>query len=294
MIMAIHGRAGILIAQRPFYDFLPLVALKALFPRSLRIWHDVDDWIFDYALDGRINFRDTLPIHSFISDGCVVPSLHLYEEMKKYFHRVEIVPTYPDATLFHPSHHASRHDDAVVFSWTGTLFHEENLNDVLFLVEVLESLEDGRVILHIVGDGQFLQQARQRAEDMARFATVTFLGWKEPDTMPDYYAGIDVGLYALTTQNDFTGSKSPTKLFEYMACGKPTVSTNFGEAPRFIDHGITGFVATDLEDFAGCCSKLLNDPELRVSMGKSARAKIEEEYNISNGVEALREIIMGR
>jgi len=294
MVMAIQRQAGIIIAQRPWYEFVPLTALKIMYPRSLRIWIDVDDWIFDYALDHHINFRDTLPIHTIISDGCIVPSMHLYQEMTKYFRRVEIIPTYTDPELFQPSADGSGSDGQLVFSWTGTLFVQENLDDVLFLVQALESLKDPRVVLHIVGDGHFLQEARERSEKIATVSTVQFLGWKEPQTMPQYYTGIDVGLYALTTHNDFTRSKSPTKLFEYMACGKPAVCTDFAEAPRFIEHGVTGFVAPDMNGFAKCCSMLLNDPGLRASMGQKARRMIETQYNVNRGATVLRDIILGR
>ena len=294
MMAAIRSRAGILVAQRPFYEFLPLAALKAMYPRSLRIWADVDDWIFDYSLGGRIDFRDTLPIHSLISEGCVVSSLPLLQEMQRYYRRVEIIPTYPDATVFIPRNNSVGSDDTVVFSWSGTLFSKENSDDVLFLVEVLESLKDPRVTFHIVGAGTYLEELRRETRKIASHAEVMFLGWREPETMPQYYAGIDVGLYCLTVQNDFCRSKSPTKLFEYMACGKPSVSTDYGEAPRFVDHGVTGFVASNFNEFARCCAALIDDPDLRVTMGRNARKRIEEQYNIAGGLRTLKKILMDR
>jgi glycosyltransferase involved in cell wall biosynthesis len=120
------------------------------------------------------------------------------------------------------------------------------------------------------------------------------LGWREPETMVQYYAGIDVGLYCLTVQNEFCKSKSPTKLFEYMACGKPSVSTNYGEAPRFIEHGVTGFLASDFDEFARCCAVLLNDRDLRLTMGRNARKQIESQYNIARGARMLQEILIDR
>jgi len=294
MIAAMHGRPGILVAQRPFYEFLPLFCLKFMYPFTLKIWTDVDDWIYDFSLESLINFRDTLPLHTSISEGCIVSSQHLEQEMSKYYKRVEIIPTFPDSFMFKPSTDSRPTKDLLVFSWTGTICMEMNVRDVVFLVKTFELLKDSRAVLEIVGEGNFLEEARRQAGKIAKHANVSFLGWREPETMPHYYAGIDVGLYPLTTHDDFSRSKSPTKLFEYMACGKPTVATNFGEAPRFIEHGVTGFIASTTREFANCCSMLLNDPHLRKSMGRNARSKIETEYNISSAASKLNEILNPR
>ncbi len=297
MIAGIRSRAGIIVAQRPFYEFMPLLSLRIMYPFSLKLWIDVDDWIFDYSLggvDAAINFRDTLPFHVFSSQGAVVASVHLEEEMKKYFERVEIVPTFPDTTVFCPNGDRMTDDPnrQVVYSWIGTLFMSENAGDVLFLMETLNSLEDPRVVLEVVGDGAFLKDVKESARTIAPGLDVRFLGWHEPDKIPHYIAGIDVGLYCLRTHTDFTQSKSPTKLFEYMACGRPTVSTNYGEAARFIDHGVTGFLANGADDFRAHCKTLLDDPALRATMGRNARRKIEEQFNMATGVAKLRRIIL--
>jgi glycosyltransferase involved in cell wall biosynthesis len=294
MMAAVRTRAGIIVFQRPFYEFMSIVSLKLMYPLGLTIWLDVDDWIFDEPLTGpdtKITFRNMLALYVPISDGCIVSSVHLKKEMMKYFRRVEIIPTFPDHALFRHTNTRRNDPEAVIFSWIGTLFMEEVKRDVLFLVEILESLKDPRVVFEVLGDGRFMEETRKEAEQIARHATVSFLGWREPQAVPDYVGGIDVGLYWLGTRDDFRASKSPTKLFEYMACGKPTVASDFGEARRFIEHGVTGFVASAAEDFAKYCSVLLNDPELRKGMGQKARKKIETDYNISRAAAKLKEIL---
>lgn len=293
---AVSDGAGIIVAQRPLYDVLSLLALKLMYPWSLRIWIDVDDWIFDYVLappPANVRFSTTLPLHALIAEGCFVSSRHLEQEMNKNFKRVVTVPTFVDHELFRPST-AAKEDSSegrVVFSWIGTLFLPPAVNDILFLAEVLESLHDPRVVLEVVGDGEHLTEVRSKVRQTCPNLTVSFLGWREPDAIPAYMQSIDVGLYCLTTHDDFCRSKSPTKLFEYMAVAKPSVSTAFGEAPRFVEHGVTGFVASGFEEFAACCSRLANDPELRMSMGRNARKRIEEAYNLSHGVKIIQQTL---
>lgn len=295
MMEGVRSRAGVIVFQRPFYEFMSVISLKIMYPFTLKVWLDVDDWIFDYPVTpppGELTFRNMLPIYRAVSTGCVVSSARLDTEMRKHFTKVAIIPTFPDGVVFNNSPAKVREDKAVVFSWVGTLFREEVARDVLFLVEVLESLKDPSVILEIVGAGEYLEYTRSRAHAIAAHTQLSFLGWREPREIPAYLKTVDVGLYCLTTHDDFCASKSPTKLFEYMACGKPTVSTNFGEAPRFIEHGVTGFLANDAGEFAECCGLLVADPRLRSEVGIRARNRIESEYNLSVAAGSLRKVLL--
>ena len=38
-------------------------------------------------------------------------------------------------------------------------------------------------------------------------------------------------------------------MVESMACGTPVVALRNGSVPEMVDHGVTGFVADDLDDF---------------------------------------------
>lgn len=296
MITATHSRSGVIVAQRPLYEFMALGYLKLMYPFGLSIWIDIDDWIFDTSLDeseSSVRFRDLLPINVLFADGCIVASVPLEQEARKYFEQVEIIPTFPDASMFRPSDRAGpaikgRH---IVFSWAGTFWMEHVLEDILFLVKALDLLNDERVVLEVAGGGDYLDPVRREVSGIPKSLNVSFPGWIDPKQVPEYMAGIDVGLHCLSRHNDFTVSKSPTKLFEYMASAKPTVCTDYGEPRRFIEHGVTGFLAEGTEDFAKYCSILVNDPELRDAMGQRARKRIEEEYNISEGVKSLREIL---
>jgi len=51
------------------------------------------------------------------------------------------------------------------------------------------------------------------------------------------------GLLPLIQDTKFNKSKSPTKLFEYMAMAKATVSSDIGESSYVIKDGDNGFLA---------------------------------------------------
>jgi glycogen synthase len=82
---------------------------------------------------------------------------------------------------------------------------------------------------------------------------------------------------------------------EAMACETPVVASAVGGIPEVVDHGETGLLvtpevqnATEVDprhpaqfsrDLAAAINTLLQDPELRVSMGRKARARVVEQFS---------------
>jgi glycosyltransferase involved in cell wall biosynthesis len=116
-------------------------------------------------------------------------------------------------------------------------------------------------------------------------------GWIPPDEIPDYLSHIDIGLLPLVQDTKFNKSKSPTKLFEYMAMAKPTVSSNIGEAAEIIQDGENGFLAKDKEEFIKKMQILIEDSTLRQEMGDKACKTIENNYSLKVLGKRLYEIL---
>ena len=92
--------------------------------------------------------------------------------------------------------------------------------------------------------------------ELPRPANVHYLGQKQYDELPAYVAGWDVALL-LFAQNDATRFISPTKTPEYLAAGKPVVSTPIKDVVR--PYGELGLVeiAGDAPSFVAACERAL-------------------------------------
>ncbi len=92
--------------------------------------------------------------------------------------------------------------------------------------------------------------------ELPRAANIHYLGPKSYDQLPDYLAGWDVALI-LFAKNESTRFISPTKTPEYLAAGKPVVSTSIHDVVH--PYGDAGLVriADSVENFAAAISRSL-------------------------------------
>ncbi len=74
----------------------------------------------------------------------------------------------------------------------------------------------------------------------------------------------------------------PNAVMEAMACGRPVVCTDAGDAASLIDDGKTGFLVgrNDEQLLINRVQTLVQDRNLCCSMGKAARAKAEREFGL--------------
>jgi UDP-galactopyranose mutase len=95
-------------------------------------------------------------------------------------------------------------------------------------------------------------------ESLPRRRNIHFLGGKTYEELPHYIAGWDVALMPFA-RNESTRFISPTKTPEYMAAGKPVVSTSIRDVVR--PYGQQGLVqiADAVPDFVRACTTAMSE-----------------------------------
>jgi glycosyltransferase involved in cell wall biosynthesis len=300
--------------QRPTYDVLTTSLLS--WKRGTRVIFDIDDWIFNYRVLRPYRVHDMLPHMKRLSETCVVASHLLEEAVSGYFPHVFLVPTYVDTAAFRPRPAAmpAPEKKAVVFGWNGTVFQDFMADALRLLLDAFAAAHAEvsprvAVELEVLGQGAYLPEVRAWVARQHPSLPVRFRDWVDPGKMNEYLDGIDVGLYALAApKNDpvaihrgrlvgrfvdtqmFVRSKSPTKIFEYMAKAIPVISTRLGEAESVVDHGVTGLLGDTREELSRAFVRLALEPELRGRMGEAARRRVEERYSLALAGERLEAV----
>ncbi len=93
-------------------------------------------------------------------------------------------------------------------------------------------------------------------DDLPRAANIHYLGAKSYEQLPAYLGGWDVALMPFA-MNQSTRFISPTKTPEYLAGGRPVVSTAVRDVVRHYGHLQGVRIAVDAEGFIACCERML-------------------------------------
>lgn len=89
----------------------------------------------------------------------------------------------------------------------------------------------------------------------------------------------------------------PVALVEAMGAGKPIVVSRVGGMPVMIRHGVDGIIVDDPLDEGQLSTQigaLILDPERRVKLGESARAKARAQYSVTAMTDTYLELYQGR
>jgi len=215
--------------------------------------------------------------------GCVAASKPLAEFLLEENRNTVYLPTGVNTKRF--CRKTKESDGKTVFLWTGQIWGKVIFDNLVFLLECFKRVLHAHVDaqFRIVGRGEWLDPLKERIRGELPTGTWEIIEWVHPDDMPRVLNEASVGLLPLIPdeQNwEWMMSKSPTKLFEYMACGLPSIAMPHGDAAKVLRHGKDGYLAESVEEFSEAMITLSKDRRLRQRMGQSARQHVEINYSL--------------
>mgnify|MGYP000123671905 CR=1 FL=1 len=214
------------------------------------------------------------------SCACICSSRYLVNFLLPLLPYVHYLPSGVDTDMFKSSN--NRRGKDITFAWLGTFHRPDDVENVDFIVACFKSLArtHPRSRLDIVGKGIYFESIEKKIKDYGD-ERISLRGWIPHQEVPDYLSSIDIGLLPLIQSTKFNMSKSPTKLFEYMACSKPVIASRIGEAKEIIKDGEDGFLCSGKDEFIRKMEMLLVNGALRERMGSMAREKVKRHYSLS-------------
>jgi glycosyltransferase involved in cell wall biosynthesis len=158
-----------------------------------------------------------------------------------------------------------------VFLYVGRLWWGKGLR---YLLQAFQRVQRERkdVSLLIVGDGPDLTLLEQQCRELC-LSSVTFVGFKQREALPAYYAAADVLVFPTL------GDPYGLVVDEALACSLPVISTDaVGEIADRIHDGVNGFIvpSEDSSALAAAMGRLAGDESLRGSMASAAVATVAD------------------
>jgi len=216
------------------------------------------------------------------SDGVTAVSQYLKDETCSCCNiraDIEVIPNFIDTARFRPLE-KDHFKQAVCPNGEHLLVHVSNFRPVKRAVEVVEVFHKLREAgypakLLLVGDGPDRPAAEHRARELGVIDDVRFLGKQEP--VEEILAIADI--FLMPSGSETFGLAA----LEAMACGVPVIASDIGGLPELVIDGETGYLRPlgDIEGYAACAKKLLDDPDLLAKMSEKARRRAVDCFDIS-------------
>jgi glycosyltransferase involved in cell wall biosynthesis len=168
---------------------------------------------------------------------------------------------------------------------SGRLVHQKGQKYLIDVASILKKKGYKFKIL-IAGDGALKEQLQQYANQIGVQDKIIFLGFVKD--IRAFMEQLDV--FALTSLWEGFGYV----IAEAMACGKPVVAFNNSSNPELVMNDENGFLVPfpDTNMFAQQVETLLNNKELRVTMGEKSVQILNNKFTIDKTVEKLEKLLL--
>ncbi len=271
--------------EKEVFPGLPFWAERSVFsnPQVATVLDFDDLWMRRYRQSGRDGFLAKLEAAKLrksvlAATAVTAANPHLADALNEETgRRPEVFENFIDAAIYEKAAEAAAAarlpGQTVRVGWIGTSYTAN-----LYLPTVASSLNalsaQGLCEVLLIG-----------ADAAAPEINATRVTWTLEDEAVAV-AEIDIGIQPLG-DDAFDQHKSGWKVCQYMTAGKPVISSDVVSMRGLIEDGVTGFLVTSVEEFEQRLRLLISDPELRLRMGRNARAALAARYDISRGAEAL-------
>ena len=174
--------------------------------------------------------------------------------------------------------------------FVGRLVEKKGVADLITAFAGLDPRLRGEHRLLVVGDGPLRGELEAQAE--ASGAVVEFLGFADPETVQRRLG--DAAALAVPSRTAGNGDTEglPTVVFEAARASTPVVGYAHAGIPEAVEDGVTGLLAEE-GDVAGLRSRLatlLGEPGRARALGRAARERFEEDFDIARQTAQLEEL----
>jgi len=241
-----------------------------------KIIYDFDDaiWTTDKADEGRVEkmIRWRTKVKSICGWAYKVScgNEYLYNYAKQFNNRVILNPTTIDTSYLHnPALYQKNKTNLITIGWTGSHSTLKYIHSVVPAIQFLEQKYP---------EIQFLVIANKKPD--LELSSMVFLPWAISSEVEDLMK-IDIGIMPLPI-SEWSEGKCGFKLLQYLALDIPALASPVGVNTKIIEEGVNGFLCSNVEEWISNLECLINDAQLRFSMGTKGKEMVERNYSVSS------------
>lgn len=180
--------------------------------------------------------------------------------------KIVCIPNFADVKEYLPQYESEDY-----FVYFGRLSEEKGL---LTLIRALKDMKNSRLL--IIGEGELRKGLEEYVEEKD-IANIEFSGYMSEERLKSV---IRNSMFAVVPSEWY--ENCPHAVLEAFALGKPVIGSDIGGIPELIEDGVDGllFEPGNSEELSEKIAYLISRPRLRGQMGRNARKKVEEKYNL--------------
>ncbi|MBI4654811.1 MAG: glycosyltransferase family 4 protein [Nitrospirae bacterium] len=215
----------------------------------------------DVAIAGNIEAKEVLAKKGFVKEVAVIPQFGVDPKM---FQKMESSDLKSQIDI---------KNNTFIIGFMGRLVEEKG---VLCLVDAVAKLESEFTLLFI-GSGTLRGDILSRAHKLGLLERVKIIDQVPSIDVPQYLNCFDCLVLPSLTKSNWK-EQFGRVLIEAMACEVPVIGSSSGEIPNVIGDAGLVFREGDTADLTGKLQMLLNDKDLRESLGKKGRERVLNNY----------------
>jgi glycosyltransferase involved in cell wall biosynthesis len=174
-----------------------------------------------------------------------------------------------------------------LLTYVGMMGPQEGIDILLRAIRDLATVHQRSDFhVHIIGGGTVLAPMKQYSIDLGINPIVTFTGSVDYKQVMEGIASADLCLCP-DPKTPLSDKCSLVKVIEYMSLGKAFVAFDLEEVHSLAADAGTYAKPNDERDFAAQINELLQNEDLRISMGKIGRERVMERLTWEHSMESL-------
>jgi glycosyltransferase involved in cell wall biosynthesis len=286
----------VIVVQRACADHMLDVAAKAK-ALGKKIIYEIDDLF--HALHPSNPVTPSFAEHPewlrnmekliYQADALTVSTPELLRQYGRFNSNAHIVPNFIDLGLI-PQPILENHTGKIRIGWGGSATHNHDMLEIVGAVTKVMAIYPNTQLIFMGTDyrGYFPQVAADRMEWFPPT-------WGHEDVTGDYYkiinqARLDIAL-APISNTTFNKAKSSIKILEAMAWGIVPVASDVEPYHLELHQTKMGFLAKNERDWIKYLSRLIEDPELRLEMGKAGQAYVWNQRGVTHMTDIVEGIV---